>query len=224
MSLFRDILHLWHAEDLLAQAWKESREMLCLSQEIFIEAIRHLRESDNDQALMELKKRDWEINTFQKNVRRKVLTHYSVTNDQSDLANGLVLINMVVDIERLGDYTKNIVDLALNYPENIVSENISEDIHTIETIVHSRFAKTVKAVINQDIEIAKSLKASYKYEISKLSDDIVNNILSGELTYGSERTTAAIALYVRYLKRIGSHLNNIATCLVNPFDTIGYAQ
>ncbi len=224
MSLFKDILQLWRAEDLLDQAWKESREMLCLSREIFIEAVRHLRESDNDRALIELKKRDWEINTFQKNVRRKVLTHYSVTNDQSDLANGLILINMVVDIERVGDYTKNIVDLALNYPENIVSEKISEDLHTIETMVHSRFAKTIEAIVNQDIEIAKSLKASYKYEISKLSDDMVNNILSGDLTFGSEHTTAAIALYVRYLKRVGSHLNNLATALVNPFDTIGYAQ
>jgi len=224
MSFFKEILNLWHSEDLLAQAWQESREMLVLSQEIFIKAVKQLRENEDVEALKELKKRDWEINTFQREVRRKVLTHYSVTEDQSDLSNGLVLINMVVDIERLGDYTKNIVDLALNFPENIVSENLSEDLHLIETTVHQRFARTVEAIENQDSEIAKSLKASYKYEISKLSDGIVDKILSGEIAFGSESKTAAIALYVRYLKRIGSHLNNIATSLVNPFDTIGYAQ
>jgi len=43
-----------------------------------------------------------------------VLTHYAVEQDTTDLANGLVLINMVVDIERIGDYCKNILDLAIN--------------------------------------------------------------------------------------------------------------
>ena len=32
----------------------------------------------------------------------------------------------------------------------------------------------------------------------------------------------AIALYARYLKRIGSHLKNITTTVINPIDSIGY--
>ncbi|MEJ2050486.1 MAG: PhoU domain-containing protein [Calditrichota bacterium] len=224
MSFFKEILQLWHSEDLLAQAWEESHKMLSLSHNMFIEAVKHLRDSRNIDALMALKKRDWEINQFQKEVRRKVLTHYSLSEDTSNLANGLILINMVVDIERLGDYTKNIVDLTLNHPESIVTEEISEDLHLIETAVTNRFAKTVQAIEKQDSDIARALKASYKYEISKMSDNIVNRIISGQLTFGSESRSATVALYARYLKRIGSHLNNIATVLVNPFDTIGYAQ
>ena len=33
---------------------------------------------------------------------------------------------------------------------------------------------------------------------------------------------AAMALYVRYLKRINSHLRNIASSVVNPFDHISF--
>jgi phosphate uptake regulator len=31
-----------------------------------------------------------------------------------------------------------------------------------------------------------------------------------------------LALYVRYLKRVGAHLNNIASSIVNPFPRIGF--
>ncbi len=224
MSFFKDILQLWRSEDLLAQAWDESCEMLKLSQDMFIESVKHLRQNEDKSVLQELKKRDWEINAFQKTVRRKVFTHYTVIGDRSDITNGLILVNIVIDIERVGDYAKNIVELALNHPEHLISEDLSDDLHFIEQTVHSRFAKTVEAIESQNIDIAKSLKASYKHEVSKISDNIVNAIISGDLQFGAECTTASIALYARYLKRIGSHLNNIATSLVNPFDTIGYAQ
>ncbi len=224
MTFFKEIANLWKAKDLLAQAWNDSYEMLALSRDMYVEAVAHLREDRNIEKLQSLKKRDWEINTFQRDVRRKVLTHYSVTEDHTDFNHGLVLVNMVVDIERLGDYAKNIVDLAINHPTTIVTEEISEDLHMMEQEVGERFNKTLEAIQDQNLEIARELKARYKMEISRKSDTIVNGILSGELEFESQARAAAVALYARYLKRLGSHLNNIATTLVNPFDTIGYAQ
>lgn len=224
MTFFKELVNLWKAEDLLAQAWSDSYEMLALSRDMYCEAVDHLREDRNIEKLHALKKRDWEINTFQRDVRRKVLTHYSVTEDHADFNHGLVLVNMVVDIERLGDYAKNIVDLAIYHPNTIVSEEVSDDLHLIEKEVRDRFNKSLEAIQTQNLEIARELKARYKMEIAKKSDSIVNGILSGEIKYDSHARTAAIALYARYLKRLGSHLNNIATTLVNPFDTIGYAQ
>ena len=128
MSLFKDIVKLWKSEDLLSQAWSESYEMMLLSNEIFTQAISYLREGENIKSIKALKKRDSEINSFQKDVRRKVVTHYAITQNTEDLPNGLVLLNMVVDIERVGDYTKNILDLALNYPDTIRSEDFSDDL------------------------------------------------------------------------------------------------
>ena len=39
---------------------------------------------------------------------------------------------------------------------------------------------------------------------------------------GKENKTASVALYARYLKRIGAHLKNITSSVVNPFESIGY--
>ena len=101
MSLFKDIVKLWKSDNILSQAWDESYEMMMLSNEIFTQAIKYLRENEDIDAIKALKKRDVEINRFQKDVRRKVVTHYAITQDVEDLPNGLVLLNMVVDVERL---------------------------------------------------------------------------------------------------------------------------
>ena len=224
MTIIKDVVNLWKAEDLLSQAWNRSYEMMELSREIFNQAVIYLRNGENIETLIALKKRDREINAFQQEVRRKVLTHYSVEQKTSNMVNGLILINMVVDIERIGDYSKNILDLAINFPEKIISEEISEDLHLIENEVKLRFDKTLEAIHTQDSDLAQSLMQGYKENITQKSDQIVNNIINGKLKYSSTPKTASISLYARYLKRIGAHLKNITTTVVNPFDSIGYKK
>lgn len=224
MSIFREIVNLWKSEDLLSQAWDESYEMMMLSNEIFTQAIKYLREGENQDIIKALKKRDVEINIFQRDVRRKVVTHYAISQDIDNLPNGLVLLNMVVDVERVGDYTKNILDLALNHPNIIKSEEFSEDLYHVEQEVISRFSKTIEAIHTQDADVAQSMMVSYKETLTSISDDIVNGCISGEITLGDESKTVSLALYARYLKRIGAHLKNITTVLVNPFDAVGYKQ
>ena len=224
MSLFKDVINLWKADNLLSQSWDESYKMLNLSHEIFQQALIYLRNGENIDTLKTLKMRDKEINEFQRDVRRKVLTHYAVEQDTSNMADGLILINMVVDIERIGDYCKNILDLAINHDQSIKSSEISEDLAMIEEEAKSRFEKTIQAIQAQDVEIAQSLMEGYKEQMTGKADEIVNGILKDELHFGSEARTASIALYTRYLKRIGAHLKNITTTLVNPFDAIGYKE
>ena len=224
MSLFKNVINLWKADDLLSQSWDESYKMLNLSHEIFQQALIYLRNGENIDTLKTLKMRDKEINEFQRDVRRKVLTHYAVEQDTSNMADGLILINMVVDIERIGDYCKNILDLAINHDQSIKSSEISEDLAMIEEEAKSRFEKTIQAIQAQDVEIAQSLMEGYKEQMTGKADEIVNGILKDELHFGSEARTASIALYTRYLKRIGAHLKNITTTLVNPFDAIGYKE
>ena len=223
MSLFKDIVSLWNSDDLLSQAWDESYEMMVLSNQIFNQAIKYLRKNEDLKVVKALKKRDSEINLFQKDVRRKVVTHYAISQDVEDLPNGLVLLNMVVDVERVGDYTKNILDLALNYPDTILAEEFSDDLAEIEREVISRFEKTITAINSQDEEVARSLMSTYK-DIVSSSDKIVNGCISGELSQGSESKSVALALYARYLKRIAAHLKNISTILVNPFEAVGYKK
>jgi phosphate transport system protein len=61
---------------------------------------------------------DKQVNRFERDVRRKVMTHLTVCGP-ADLAAGLVLVNVVIDIERIADYAKNIFDLARYHPRRL---------------------------------------------------------------------------------------------------------
>ena len=220
--MFDRVISLWKSEDLISQAWEESFEMMVLSNEMFSAAIRYLRRGEKIKTLKNLKKRDREINEFQKSVRKKVVTHFSISQKVEDFPSGLVLLNIVVDVERLGDYTKNILDLAIHYPDPLVSEDCLNSLKEIEDDILSRFTDTLTAIEQQDEKLAKKLLKSYRKSFSNMSDKIVNDGISGKQEYKDQKEAASVTLYARYLKRVGGHLKNITTTMLNPYEEIGY--
>ena len=139
-----------------------------------------------------------------------------------DFPSGLVLLNIVVDVERLGDYTKNILDLAIHYPDPLVSEDCLNSLKGIEGDILSRFTDTLTAIEQQDEKLAKKLLKSYRKSFSSMSDKIVNDGISGKQEYKDQKEAASVTLYARYLKRVGGHLKNITTTMLNPYEEIGY--
>ena len=224
MSVFKDLVNIWKSEDSLSQAWASSNEMLTLSHEMFVDSVNALRSGEKNKVIKSIKQRDTDINEYHRDIRKKVVTYYSISKDVTNIHSGLVLINMVVDIERVGDYTKNILDLAKHYPEKLISENISDDLRVIEKAVIGRFGDTIKAVEKMDEEIAKDLIKSYRNDLGKLSDNLVASSISGDLQIGEEHKASSMVLYARYLKRIGAHLKNITSVVVNPFESVGYKK
>ena len=224
MSIFKDIVSIWKSEDLLSQAWDESREMLEFSEDMFSSAKKYLRRGVKIKKLKKLKKEDKKINEFQQNVRKKVVTHFSVLKNIDSLPNGLVLLNMVIDVERLGDYTKNILDMAIYYPEALVSEELLPELNTLENEVVSRFQETCEAVGRQDVALAEHLLKTHQKSLAIVSDNIVHNCISGKIDFENNKQATVVPLYARYLKRIGSHLKNISTTMVNPYEYIGYKK
>jgi|TARA_Y100000389_G_scaffold202664_1_gene248645 phosphate uptake regulator len=224
MSVFKDLVNIWKSEDNLSQAWNESNDMLHLSHEMFNDAVDALRSGEKNKVLKSIKLRDEKINNYHREIRKKVVTYYSVSKDVTNIDSGLVLINIVVDIERIGDYSKNILDLAKHYPKKFVSEKFSDDLRTIEKAVIERFSTTVGAVEDMDEKIANDLLSTYRDDLGKISDDLVASSISGKVEIGKENKTASVALYARYLKRIGAHLKNITTAIINPFESIGYNE
>ena len=222
MSVFKDLVNIWKSEDSLSQAWSESNDMLHLSHDIFSDAVEALRSGEKNKVLKSIKLRDEKINDYHREIRKKVVTYYSVSKDVTNIGSGLVLINIIVDIERIGDYSKNILDLAKHYPKKFVSEKFSKNLSIIEKVVIDRFSTTIQAVENMDEKIADDLITSYRNDLGKISDKIVASSISGETEIGKENRTASVALYARYLKRIGAHLKNITSSVVNPFESIGY--
>ena len=224
MSLFNDIIKIWKSDSLLSQAWDDSISMLKLSHDIFIKSIDNFNSHDSVEEIKALKKEDRKINDYQMTVRRKVLTYFSLETSSREVPNGLILVDMVVDIERIGDYCKNISDLTLMQKASFDFAELKEEISAMEEEVRSRFSTTIQVIENQDEDLARTLNDKYKKTVSSASDKIVSGIVSGDVKLDSQSKSASLVLYARYLKRIGAHLKNITSTVVNAYDRIGYEK
>ena len=221
--MLKEFFNLLKSDSLYEQALVESYEMLDIDLSMFTESVKSLRESDSADINIDIYDMDKKINSFERDVRRKIMTHLTV-NPQQDLSSGLVLVSVVIDIERIGDYTKNIYDLALNHPSKLVGGNYEESLLEVEESTRKFFIDSVKSFKEQDIDLARRLMEDYKTEISSKCEEITKAIVSGKSSDISSSDAAAIALYARYLKRISAHCRNLISSIVNPFERIGYPE
>ncbi len=221
--MWKNLFNLFRKDDLLTQALRESHAMLDLDLKIFEASVSSLRRSDSSEVEVDIYLIDKKINAYERDVRRKVLTHLSFSGS-ADLASGLILVSVVIDIERIGDYAKNIHDLARAHSARLAAKSLEPEVAAIEERVAGLFRDTVAAFRTSDVEKSRAIMVDYKEGLSARCDDLVNRIVSGRVTDLSGGEAAAIALYVRYLKRIGAHSRNIITSVVNPFHRIGYRE
>jgi phosphate uptake regulator len=215
--VIKELLDLFRQESQLQQAFERSHEMLREDREMFVAAIRSLREQDDAKLEVDIYAKDQLINAYEREVRRKVLTHLAVAG--SDINAGLVLVTLVIDIERIGDYTKNIVELALHHPHRLECGPHEDAVKKIETSVRTMFELLLEALPNNDESKAREVMSEHWW-IARKGDEIVNAMLTHDELPGRE--AVATALYVRYLKRVSAHLMNIASSVTNPFDRIGF--
>jgi len=221
--MLRDLIQIWKSSNLMDQAWKESFEMLEITNSMFLEAVRILRESDDIEIKKEIREKDKIVNHYLRDVRRKVLTHCSLEGRKEgrELPSGLALISIVIDIERVGDYTKNVVDLVTYRPEKLNGGILEKNTRKIELAVKDNFKRTRSIIEKSDENAAAELLREYAW-VSGMCDECIISLVQGKDKSLSPSDSASMALYMRYLKRINAHLRNVLTSIVNPFDRIGF--
>jgi phosphate uptake regulator len=151
------------------------------------------------------------------------MTHLVVSGG-TNLASGLSLVSVVIDIERIGDYTKNIYDLAVHHPLRLEGGPVEEKLQNVEALVTSDFKSMIEVFKDRDEDKARLIMNNYKEGLSDACEEISNSILSGTVTDLNISDATAVSLYARFLKRIASHSRNIVTSVVNPFHRIGYRE
>jgi phosphate transport system protein len=218
--MWRKILDIWKSDNLLEQAWQRSFEMLEITHQMFLEAIKTLRETDHANVDRSIWEKDKIINRYTQEVRRQVLTHCTMQGP-NELPSGLVLVVIVIDIERIGDYTKNMVDLAINHPKKLDGGIYEDDLAEIETAVKDFFIRLKTNIMSSDVVASLKLLKEYEW-VNPTCDKVAVKLIRGEEKEITAGNAATLALYFRWLKRINSHLRNITTSIVNPFDRIGF--
>ncbi len=220
--MLNQFFELFRKDNMLQQAHDRSLEMLEADREMFLAAASSLREHDDARIELDIYAKDQLINAYEREVRRKVLTHL-VLSSSRNIAAGLALVSIVIDIERIGDLTKNIVDLALNHPGRLDCGSLEGDIRKIETTVKTMFTLLIEAFPDGDEDKAKEVMSEHWW-IARRADEILNILIARSAPDLVCNEAVSTALYVRFLKRISAHLMNIASSIVNPFDRIGFRE
>jgi phosphate uptake regulator len=194
--------------------------MLESTQEMFVESRRSLRESDKGEMTLNVYDKDQQVNRYEREVRSKVLKHLAITGGVNIIP-GLILTSIVIDIERIGDYTKNIMDMAVVHPRRLECGKFEADMARVEAEVEKLFGEVIPAVKQTDKPAAKRLIRD-NWWVLKKCDEIVDALIGGDSGDLDTSASVSTAMYARYLKRIAAHLINVASSVVNPFEGIGF--
>jgi phosphate uptake regulator len=220
--MLKELFAIFKKDTLLDRAYRRSYNMVDITWEMFVKAKRSLREMDINELDINIHDRDIEVNKYLREVRRNVLSHLTVAGTD-DLYSGLILVSIIIDVERVGDYTKNIVDMAINHPAKLHGGMFEEDLKSVEAAVEDTFRRVRKTIETADAQDAENLLNDYQW-VNRLCDQHVIDYIKGSDKNISSSDAVSLALYFRYLKRINSHLRNVATSVVNPFDQIGFKR
>jgi len=215
--MFKKIFAGWKREGLMKQALELTETMFKLVSKNFDIAAEELIENlDIRRANIYLT--DQKINECEREVRRKVLEHLTI-NPRQDLSSSLILITVVKDLERIGDYVKNIVELAYHYPKKLPKNSYSSQLIGISGEMSVVLKESLNVFSQADVEKAKEYYRFYR-KVTEKTDSMTIHLLEEKKL--NIREGVVYALFARYLKRIAAHLANILTTIINPFHLVGY--
>lgn len=217
--MLEQLKELWTRHDLLQDAWQECYRMLDVAHEMYGPAVRALRQSDGGDALDGVVERDRTVDALHQEVRRMVMTHAAV-RPQADLPAAMVLITVVNDVERIGDYAKNVAELARSYPQRLEGGPLEADVARVEEAVEANFGRVRRCIEDGDEALAREVLEAAR-ELSELCSARLHELVHAPNDALQAHQATALALYLRYLKRINGHLGDIATAVAHPFDRIG---
>ena len=217
--MFRELLSIFRSDDPLTTMGSDFTDMLGLSRELTLEAGRiYFGHEVSPEERTRLFKRDVKINKLERRIRKQVIRHLSFPGNEPSVPYGLLLMSVVKDVERIGDYAKNLMEVVDLRSEDLPSDDITGELKEIRAGIEESFAAAADVFTQSDRDRAVGLIAEGK-SLAVRCDRLVERIARSD--YDARATTAAV-LGARYYKRIGSHLTNVLTSVVMPLHKLDY--
>jgi phosphate transport system protein len=218
--MFKELIQAFRRKDVIKELSSEVGNMLDAGAWMFEQAgIALAHEVDWDAICDPLYERDRQINGIEQGIREQIVTHLSVGN-QGDMGPCLVLMNVVKDAERIGDYCKNIFEVAKFFRGNYDHRAFSEPLEQIRLEISAQFEPTKQAFVEDNDDLANGILAKGG-PISKQCDLLIQQLLSLDDDF-SPAEAVAYVLLARHYKRVASHLANIATSVLSPIPFMDY--
>ena len=157
---------------------------------------------------------DKRINKTEQLIRRQMVVHGAIHGSQTFPAL-LVFMSLIKDAERIGDFAKNIYELASWQPYLGGPETLN-DMANLKNRISKLLIKARNLYQAQDTQGAKGFLDEVD-EYKRLCDKKVQEFMKVK----DENMSGCVLTY-RFYKRILSHLGNIISSVIMPIDKLDY--
>ena len=217
--MLRELLSIFKKDDPLASMGGNFTRMVEISREMTLSAGRiYFAEDRHAGARTRLYERDVEVNILERMIRKQVLAHLAVQSNTPNLPYCLALMSLVKDVERIGDYAKNLSEVMDIQPDPWPQEELIEELGEIRNTVESQFTAAAEVFGKPDqgraLELIERGRAN-----AQRSDGLVSRIARSK---HPPPVVAGLVLGARYYKRIGGHVLNVLSSVVMPLHKIDY--
>jgi len=218
--MWKEIWKALRRGDVVTQMIGRLAKMLDAGQWMFEQASETLlRETDWSAIADHLYARDRQINEIEQDLRGRIVTHLSVGNP-ADVTACLVLMSVVKDAERIGDYCKNIFEVAKFYRREFKHPEFAGPLTEIRKRVQPLFKRACGAISDSDSAKAEDILKEAG-ALSKQCDLLIRQLLGIHEQLAPDEAVAYVLL-ARFYKRVACHLANIATSVVSPVPMLDY--
>jgi phosphate transport system protein len=164
----------------------------------------------------EVRATDQKVNELEREIRRELVVHSSVFGG-IDSPSVLVYMSIVKDIERIGDYAKNLLDLARD-GASLAAVPDAEEWRRLAGEVAQLISETGQAFHTRDDHRSRILRTRGD-TLLRLFDQRVSAMI-GQEDPGAQAVARALAY--RYLKRVVAHLMNVLSAVFMPVHRLDY--
>lgn len=216
--MFRELLAAWRKTDPLKDMYRSLLGMVEDCEWMFGAVWTSVMEGTcSPDKKEEIYRRDIGVNKAERSIRKHVVEHLAV-QPGVDVPACLVLMSVVKDAERLGDYCKNMLDAAEMQHAPLSECSFVKTFSELHDEIRGFFGKTRRAIAGSDEMLAQEVIVEER-DATQRCEALVERVAAEDLP---ARQAVPWALVARYLKRIGAHLGNIASSLVMPIHKLDY--
>ncbi len=217
--MLHELLSIFRAQNPLAKMGENFSEMLALSLELVKKAgdIFFTRDVDPERRT-QLQQQDIRVNKLQRRIRKQVIFHLSIEGNAPDLPYCLLLTNLVKDVERIGDYAKELAELATLSTAPIPDDQVLAELKEIRAGVEADFEGAVAVLNSVDRERAIELIHCGRDTVDRCQQ-LISRIANSWYSAGAATT---LALATRFYQRIAGHVLNLLSSVVMPLHKLDY--
>ena len=218
--ILKDLLTIFRGETALQSVGDDFSGMLDQCKSMFLDVNSAFwTGSITEELRTETYKRDIKLNKSERSIRKYVFSHLTThSGGTSDTPYCLVLMNVVKDAERIGDYIKNLAEIPIMSTTEIPEGDIRNELQGIGVEIEKLLTE-VGPVFRDSRRNEAEVMIRLGRQITHRADGLLPRIANSEFT---SQAAVSAALTSRFYKRIVAHTVNILSTVIMPIHKIDF--